>query len=237
MPNAFLVKASEQSGKSIKELEGIWEKAKLTAKQKGIEGSGVYAYSVAALKKATHYKTEAFSNRVETYLGEGIRFFKTSEKLRKLTVHVRKYLEGADSGREAAKYVSMVKGLEQLALKFEHMEANFSSSNMSDEKKEKLKNRYEKLSKDLEDILKHAPADWVAYFKAIGAFSLIQIASILILQKLFDFNVYNENIFQYLATRVGIAVPALLAAWKIGDTSYLDDVNQLITKLENKFSK
>jgi hypothetical protein len=136
---------------------------------------------------------------------------------------------------EAKKYLRMISRIEDIASRFEKMEGEFSSSDTSGPRKEKIKKRYEKLSKDLEEILKHSPADWKAYFKSIGAYGAIQALTMLILWKMFDFNIYDSPFFEYLTAKVGIAVPALLASWKIGDMSYADDISELLSKLEKKF--
>ena len=233
MPNAFIRKLANGNDKKFAELEKIWANAKKSAKHKGLKGKHVYIYATGTLKKVAR-NMQSLQERTEEYLGEGIRFFKTSAKLKKIISYIRQAMSSSETQEDAKKYVRMIKQIETLASKFEKLEGEFSSSNES-HFKEKIKAKYERLSNDLKDILKHAPADWKAYFKSIGVYMVIQAICVLILWKFFDFNIFDTGFFEYLTAKVGIAVPALLASWKIGDMSYVDEINQLLNKLEKKF--
>jgi|SRR6478609_5786026 len=233
MPNAFIRKLANGSDSKFEQLEKIWAKAKESAQKKGLKGKRVYIYATGVLKKVAG-RSKTLQERTEEYLGEGIRFFKTSAKLRKIASYVRESMTKSETQEDAKKYIKMIKRIEGLAAKFEKLEGEFSSSN-DGENKDKIKARYERLSEELKSILKHAPADWVSYFKSIGAYALIQALSILILWKFFDFNIFDTGFFEYITAKVGIAVPALLTSWKIGDMSYADDIEQLLVKLEKRF--
>jgi hypothetical protein len=234
MPNAFIRKLAKGDDNKFAKLEKIWARAKATAQKEGKTGKDIYIYATGVLKKVAS-RSKTLQERTELYLGEGIRFFKTSAKLKKIIAYIREAMSTSETQEEAKKYLRMISRIEDIASRFEKMEGEFSSSDTSGPRKEKIKKRYEKLSKDLEEILKHSPADWKAYFKSIGAYGAIQALTMLILWKMFDFNIYDSPFFEYLTAKVGIAVPALLASWKIGDMSYADDISELLSKLEKKF--
>ncbi len=234
MPNAFIRKLANGDDNKFAKLEKIWAKAKADAQSEGKTGKEIYSYATKVLKNKVH-GSKTLQERTLEYLGEGIRFFKTSAKLKKIIVYIRDAMSSSETQEEAKKYLRMINRIEGIASRFEKLEGEFSSSDTTGPRKEKIKARYEKLSKDLEDILKHSPADWKAYFKSLGAYGAIQALTMLVLWKMFDFNIYDSPFFEYLTAKVGIAVPALLASWKIGDMSYTDDISELLSKLEKKF--
>lgn len=51
MPNSLIKSFAKKSGKTIPEVEKLWNKAQDMAKEKGLEDDNMYAYIVGILKK------------------------------------------------------------------------------------------------------------------------------------------------------------------------------------------
>jgi len=51
MPNSLIKSFAKKSGKTIPEVEKLWNKAQDMAKEKGLEDDNMYAYTVGILKK------------------------------------------------------------------------------------------------------------------------------------------------------------------------------------------
>lgn len=51
MPNSLVQSFAKKSGKSLEEVEKLWNKVEDIAKEKGLEDEYMYAYTVGILKK------------------------------------------------------------------------------------------------------------------------------------------------------------------------------------------
>lgn len=51
MPNSLVQSFAKKSGKSVPEVEKLWNKVQDMAKEKGLEDEHMYAYTVGILKK------------------------------------------------------------------------------------------------------------------------------------------------------------------------------------------
>lgn len=113
----------------------------------------------------------------EEVLEEGIRFFKTSDKLKKLVDNISSKLERIEEPEERRKIITLINKIDRLANKFEKIEIEYKVEKIMKNPTPMAKQHYAELTTEFANIVKLAKKeDMKTLLKNIGSYSLLFVA-------------------------------------------------------------
>lgn len=158
------------------------------------------------------YKNKGkFSVNTEETLEEGIKYFKTSYKLEKLSKSISNKLERVEEPEERRKVITLLNKIDRLSKKFEKLETDYKIENITKSGNPTAEKEFNQLTLDFADIIKIAKKeDTKNILKHIGSYSLL-FAALTIPYKALELlapliNPENSKIKKAI-TLIGMSIP------------------------------